>query len=479
MPTEKIDFGKPYPSITAQQLRDGVAQSLIGGYIDVDDSYVKFPGLTTFATTAAANAKIDGLFETQAGLVLVVSGGLVFELASNGTLSAAYTGAAITSGNLSFAEDAAGTVMIADGGKLARVDTGANTVTRLGSASPSNVTHVCWMRGFFLCTGGGVAGDSNYSDDAANLYDAQISWEAFNNEAVPDASTGVFTAFDEVYAVGPQSIETSWLRATDPDNPFETIQGTVNPNGVRGPYTFLPAFDDRQWYLGNKDSGIYVLSVVQRQAKSMSSPYDSVIQGLTDHVNAKAWGINFQGTPFYVLTFPADDLTLCYNLKTKSWSQLGYWDATAKTYSEHLTNCYLYVKAWNKHLVGTRLATGKIYTLGGLTDNTNPTRMALTSGNVSRGTDRLKLCDELIFKLRRGTATDISEPRISVEFRDNGGAWSRPRYVSMGWAGQDEFYGSLTQCGSYRSRQYRIVHDDTKSDCIITSVEERFRVGAL
>lgn len=356
---------------------------------------------------------------------------------------------------------------------------GIGSVLRTGAPSPpalGDYQQAKWQTGL---TGGGAAprGDVFYSEDKSNNYQKVDSWGFFNTEQSPDACNGVFEHRSLVYATGPRSVEINYNQA-DANQPWAFSDPSL-PFGLLAPNSWV-AWDqlDTIMYLTDTDNVIQVVRFRGRQQQQMSQEYAEVLNDratITSPSTAKAWGIALRGMPHYVITFPADNLTLCYNLLTDHWWRWAYWNGT--TYEAAIINSYCYWSAQNKHIVGDRRDNGRIYTLGGLTDNGDAIRFELTSGNVTRETDRLKVSNRIIHKTKRGQASDTSEPRFKVRFRDNGGKWGRYQNVSLGYANQDDFFAPQYQLGSYRARQVQIVHDDTKSDFIYSHADEDYVVA--
>lgn len=315
-----------------------------------------------------------------------------------------------------------------------------------------------------------------YSEDFANGYEAVDSWEFFNPESTPDACNGVFEHRSLVYATGPRSIEVNYNSA-EPAFPWLVSDPSL-PFGLLAPYSWV-AWDqlDTIMYLTDTDNVIQVVKFRNRVQQQISQEYAKIINDrslVTLPGSAKAWGVALRGMPHYVLSFPADNLTICYNVLADHWWR---WAAGTSADTAALINSYCYWKTQNRHLVGDRRDNGRIYTLGGLTDNGTAIRFELTSGNISRDTDRLKLCGSVTHKVKRGQATDISEPHFRMRMRDDGQGWSRYASVSLGWARQTELFAPQYHLGSYHARQWQIVHDDTKSDFIYSHGDEEFTVG--
>lgn len=468
-------LGIPAPTFADVQKRDGIADTLVDGFFDAEGSLVKRHGFSLFKDFSSTNHFIQGIYESPVSpyYVYVVYNNLLRRVTSGGTPTT-ITGTTLTADGTqaTFAHD--GSFMyVANNSSINKVDEGAGTATVLsGGTAPANVTHVAWLQGYLLANGlqsGGVAGDTNFSTDHG------ATWELFNNESHPDSSTALFVGWDEVVAFGGYSVESSF---NDGVTPWAVIQGAKLNWGLLAPYSpvfmTMPETGDAAFmFLSVMDNAVRFIRMNARIPQDLSQRYESVIHGLTDAANAKAWGITYRGTPLYVCTFPADDFTLVYNLRRNEWYQWGTWGGS--TYAKWVTNSYAYIRGWNKHLIGHHTNAFVYYLDDSLLDSATAIRMKFTSASISHGSARAKRQNRLDFRVKRGQATDGSEPTFSVGVSDNGKTRKTARTVSLGLANDLDFYtGSLIQGGRYRSKSYQIIHADTKSDFIMADMEESF-----
>lgn len=310
-------------------------------------------------------------------------------------------------------------------------------------------------------------------NDRGNGYQRADSWDWYNNEAKPDDCTALLAGWEEVHGIGQKSIEISVNSGAEG---WARVPGGVLPFGIIAPYSVV-LYEEQGFYLGLSIVGndVQVIRVANRQATPLSTPYDDVIKGYTDHATARAWGPTIAGLPFYIITWPTTNFSLAYNIKRDEWYQWSFYNAGSL--EAHLMNAYCFSRGQNKHFVGDRRANGRLYTLTGLTDNANQIVFELTSGWVSYGSDMRKITPRILYKAKRGQATDSSTPTFSVKFRNDGQPnFGNARTVSLGATNDTEFFGYLNRCGLWRQRQHRITHSDTKSDFILVHAEETVHV---
>ena len=316
-------------------------------------------------------------------------------------------------------------------------------------------------------------GDVFFSEDSSNAYSAVDSWERFNAQAVPDGCTGVFENRGLVFSAGPRTIELNYSSG-DAAIPW-AVSDPALPYGLGAPNSWVN-WDDLNtvMYLSCTDKVWEVVKFQGRTQQSISQVYAAILNDrtlLTSPATAKAWGVIIHGMPHYVLSFQADNLTICYNVMKDHWWRWAYWNGTS--YESALINSYVYSKTLNKHFIGDRQANGRVYELTGLTDNSQAIRFELTSGHVSAGSLAPKQVGRMVFKLKRGQASDGSEPVFSWAARDNGNQnFGSARTVSLGLTNNTEHFGYLNRCGMYNTRQHRVIHLDTKSDFILSEADE-------
>jgi hypothetical protein len=448
----KIIFGLANQNIDPAEYVDGISPSVRDCYrvvIGDDEHFTKREGLYLKAEPPTPSAS-QGRYETFSGKVIEVIGGKVYELSSSGTLTA-YTGDALNKDtHCVFAEDFSN-IFIAHGGKIAKVDTSAHTVSLLGGNSPTGVTHIAFSKGYLLCNGlvsGGVEGDTNFSDDSLNGYSAVDSWEVFNNERLPDGCNSLITRGDgEVISFGPNSGEFSY---DDGTTPWATIPGSFIEYGNQAPYS-LTKGDNTYFWLTIYDSARRIVKMAGGVPQIISTPFDKLINSFEVVSDAVGWIQQFDGYPFYVLTFPTADVTLAYKIDSQEWCELTYYNPATASYERYRGANSLYIRAWNQTLVGDR-KTGAIYQQAGTNDNGDAIRMELTSGHMESGTKKEKKEAMLHFRIKQGYGGSFQ-----YRVKNNNGPWRNEKTVDLKNE-RTPLYIKKTSSGLFRSRQYQIIH---------------------
>lgn len=460
----KIDFGKTF-SVTPAQLKDGIAQGLIDGYIDHIGRKSRL-GLTLYTTIGTS--PIDGLFVNKDGIDVAVTNGTVY------VGGVACTGNYVmTAGNLcTFAEDST-YIFIGHGGEILKVDPVAKTVSVIHTTtSPDNVTHVAVIQGYLVCNGtGGVIGDTFYTGPSTTA-DYLSVFEVYNNESLPDGLLAIMEDGQFIYNFGSNSVEIS---NNDGVTPWAKYSLGYIPYGIHAPHS-VAKVDNTFIWLGAADNALRIIKIQGGKAATISTPYDTVINAMTTTSDAYGFVAGFDGHTFYILQFPTEEKTLVYHYQMDAWYQWQYWNQTSVSYKPFLGRCHAYNPTTNTNMIGSRV-DGKIGTMTGFTDFGDLIRFELTSGNITGGTYLQKRAGRMRFQLQRGVTTSLTaEPYIMWQHRDDGNAWSPERKVSLGLKGHYDYIGQLDRNGVYRERQHRIIFTETTCQLVLVDVEEETKL---
>ena len=419
--------------------KDGASISLINGYFDRGGAFQTVPGCELYADTGESGVKTWAYFCANHTRLFVIADGRIWQQTeANGALQE-ITGATFDADAIpAFAEDG-DNVFFAANSEIHKI-TGA-TAANLGTGAPINVTSLVYIGGYLMARGndrlGVVVGDTHYSDDKANGYAA---WEVYNNESRPDALQSLIVAYEQIYNIGTQTVEVSYIDGTVP---FSVNKNASQQFGT--PAAESCAFDGEN---------IYYLSVVANSRKVVqlkgggspsiiSFPVDIPIEAFERIDDAYGFIMAFRGQNGYAVTFPTanavvdeqfyESVTLFYHLQQKAWIILGKWDANNGVYGAYRGISFTYAEPWGLRLIGGR--DGKIYKL------VEPSETA-------------------------------EEPVFVHRWRDNGKKeWKPGRTVGLGLTGQYGDFPTSRQCGLYRGRQHEFIYSD------LTDAGEIFRAA--
>lgn len=441
---------------------DGVSVSVIDAFVNELGHTIKRPGLDEWCDLGTG-AGVDGLYWwDKQGVVLSVSAGRVFKHTDFTGTATELTGATLNSGTrVTFASGITSAVM-ANGGRMVHTDLSTLTTMADGDA-PTAVSHVVAMDNYILAN----AINSRAVNFSENLsLTSWLSTDTFQKAGKPDDLVGLYEGWSELLLPGKESVEV-WY--DDGVTPFVRRSNGLIDRGCSAPYTFTRVGNDWVWL----DDKRRFVKLDQRAPTHISFPYHKLIQSFAAVNDAVSDNIEVAGFPLYVTSFPSVRKTLAYNYQKEGWAEWGYWNANNASYEAFRGNCYCYAKTWNKHLIGDR-ANGKIYTMSRehYTDNGDPIRTLRRTGFISHGTSALKTSNEIVFRLKRGQGNaDVSDPVMTLRFRNHNGAWSNERQLRLGAVGDHYLEARTHRLGEYRYRQYEICHTDA-TDFVLVDAQE-------
>jgi hypothetical protein len=432
------------------------------------------PGLysTPFCDLGVTGKPIDGLFWWPAkSLVLATCNGKVYSINSAGTATA-HTGA-ITQGRTKFIQAGLQGVnaVMASGGRLVSTD-GTTLTTLTDTGAPTAATCVAYTDSRVIANEVGTQW-FKWSDPLSVTV-----WNGLNlaaMEAKADVLQSVSATFDEVLLIGKYSVEHYY---NDGVSPFSKYEGLTHSRGTIAPYSFIYS-GNVFWWLDQERNFIKLQGNVP---KVVSSPYASVIHGLSTVTDCFAMPIRTEGQNFITWNFPTDKVTLVYDVENEAWQgRWNVWDTTNALWDLWYPNAYCQCPDWGIHLAGDR-RDGKIWKMSRnyMYDGDTPLRMVKRTGWRDYGIKRMKRSDRIIITIQRGTTTEVeqdpdinNEPRFTVKSRDNGEPdWQPEREGMLGFQGETESMIEFVQNGIYRTRQDEYVFSDNVPITAVDGEEE-------
>lgn len=152
-----------------------------------------------------------------------------------------------------------------------------------------------------------------------------------------------------------------WFQSGAADFPFQPVPSTYIQWGIDGPFT-LAQHDNGLIMTGRNEQGSRV--VLQSNGYDwsvISTPgISNLLTALPSMDGAIGWTYAMTGHPFYILSVPGLDTSLCYDGATKSWTNRGVWNPKTQRFTPDIGRCCCY--GFNNWLVGDR-QSGTIYML--------------------------------------------------------------------------------------------------------------------
>lgn len=252
-------------------------------------------------------------------------------------------------------------------------------------------------------------------------------------ERLPDDILSVEILMDEIWFLGPEGPEV-WGTTTDPDIPFQRINGRVYAEGCASEHTVVNTVANDLpclvWVTATR-------AVVLAQGSVSKISTGSEEELLKTANNLRAWTFRHNRHDFYILT--SDEFTLAYDLQRNEWSR---WDSLGMNY-------------WRAHLGAMSASTpysgdGVTNALWMLTagygDDGDPV-VREVSGLLNHNGKAIQ-CASLYVRVNAGWSPTYGfEPILEVRWSDDqGGTWSDYVQMSLGDKGvytTDVVYRSL------------------------------------
>lgn len=411
-----------------------------------------------------------------------------------------------------FVADGDGNVFVARGGRIARLfpalNSHAHTIFLRGDA-PSEVTHIAYLDSYVLAL----------QKNSKRVYFSDIgdslTWQAssfFSAVGDPDNINAMHVLNREIFLFGLKSLEV-W--ENDGTTPFSRVPGGFYNVGCSAPYSVIEHEGKLVW-LSHENK---VVQWDNGKIVTLSTPYSKRITELSYTADCRGSVFTHNGCTFFLWSFPAANTTIVYNVTTDDWSSWTIWNEDTSGYDMFPASQVLTIANWGETVIACphsglvhKLDASRYY------DVIDPViyypappvwkqgqllRRVIT-GHIDHGTSAKKKSKLLRLRVKRGdsiapmskaieewTAYDFgvttyypdgadmtppsTEPALLVRHCDDGKHWSEERVVSLGWAGERDFYVTLRQLGIYRSRQWEFSLTD-RVGFVLADAEEDVEV---
>ena len=413
------------------------AQVCQNWYLEVDQQDGKHPvalmptpGAVLFSTTGTS-AIVRGMFVWKSYLYAVV-GDTLYKIATDGTASDVGT-LGTSTGKVWIAGGTTHLMLVdgTDGYYRTEAATSLTTITDVDF--PTTPTSLAYQDGYFIVTEDGsdlffISG----SEDAS-------SWDGLDfaaAEDTPDDALAVFSHNRELWIFGDHTTEI-FYNSGDTDFPFSRVAGGVFKVGV-GAVDSIAAGPEGIFGL---DHRYQVRMIVGYQGQVISTPQiEYQIQSYTTKSDAIGYLYMQEGHSFYVLTFPSESKTWCYDITTGVW----HTRSSGLAGGRHFSNCCALFDG--KVLVGD-WQDGNIYELdlGTYTDKGNTIVRKRAAQVIHQGRKRLFHSQlEVEFEAGVGSATGqasltavlTADVVTSVTITDGGSGYSvAPQLIFSGGGG--------------------------------------------
>ncbi len=426
------------------------------------------PGLLAFCDTLSGSG-IDGLYWwDRQEMAIVVSNGSCYKITdSNGTF-VDITGDAFSVGEKVYFADFGTALYAANGGRIVKITT-ATTAYMADADAPTTVSHVATIDKYLLALESGTERYWWAQVDAPE--DWQSHWASAST--YPDLLSAMGVAGDKVELFGKLSTEG---HRNDGSTPFVKESQFTIDSGISAPHSAVFYPKNGSWYWLDHERQPVGMTSGGRQVTPLAMAVNKYIQGFTAVSDAIGGITSFDGRPQYILSFPTEDKTLCFDIYGGYWSELGYWNSGTAAWNRYLGQHFCLATKWNLALAGDR-SSGKVFKVDSSTyqDDGQTMRSMLRTPMVHHGApDKKKTALRYSFYCKRDSnqaTADIAS--LMIKWRDNPGtAWKTERTITLGATGSTDYRARIGPCGQYYTRQYETTITDDSPISIVSIIED-------
>ena len=422
------------------------------------------PGVEAFATVSQQGGR--AMF-AQAGRCFAVIGQKLYEVFSDGTTTDRGTisddgkPASISSNG-----DGGQELFITGGQKGYTYDLVTNTLTQTvgtgGSALPgSNADFGGSLYGYFVALD---VADSRFH--ISDLLDG-LTWDAtqFAERTIgqdPWVSMYV-SSYGQIWLFGEQTSEVWYNNGSFPF-PFAPDPSGLLPYGCAAPWSVREAGDQIVWLATTGNGGYQVMAAKGYNPQRISTyALENTIASYSVIDDAYGETYNDLGHMFYLLTFPTEQQTWCYDFRTGLWHERGTWIAEDNTYDAWRPQWHCF--EFNTHLIVDR-ETGTIYRMSKdfTTDvDGRAIRRVRRAPAIFLEHTKLKVSRIEVF-LESGLGANTGQgqtPQLMLRSSTDGGkTWGVERTASAGAMGNYQTRCLFWRLGQARNRVFEIAVSD-------------------
>jgi hypothetical protein len=330
-----------------------------------------------------------------------------------------------------------------------------NLVSNVFTAAPvltGEATQIGMIDGF------GLAFNTRLGKLRISNHDDFSTWDptqfAVRSNA-PDNWRAMLVNAPDIWLLGEQSGDV-WYNAGNTPFPFAPRPGASFAYGIAATFSTAAAGDSVFWLSQNAQGA----GVVVRARGYVPQPINSYALDFAmaryqrESIISDAEAITFQrsGHTFYVLRLPTANATWMYDLRTGSWTELGYWNSPENRYDAWHPRCVCY--AFGKHLVGEN-ATGVISalddTVGVEADGAAIRRLRVPAA-ISAAEDGRIYADRFELEIEHGLGTQTGQGADPVAMlrwsKTYGRTWGNERWQGLGRIGEYDKRTYWLKCGS-------------------------------
>jgi hypothetical protein len=242
--------------------------------------------------------------------------------------------------------------------------------------------------------------------------------------------------------------------------PFALHPSGLVRHGCAAPFSVATADDAIYWLGGSRFGAGSVLCATGFEPKTVSSyAVQAAINGYGTTSDAQAYAYNDLGHGFYVLNFPAEDISWAYDTGTGIWAERGTWVSEDNEYIAWRPRWY--ARAFGEHRILDALS-GDVYRMGSdlLADVDGREIRRLRRAPAIQGENERIFYSSFELDLEPGLGTQTgqgADPLVMLRMSDDGGkTWGAEHMRSAGKVGQYGTRVRWSRLGAARRRVFEV-----------------------
>ena len=245
---------------------------------------------------------------------------------------------------------------------------------------------------------------------------------------------------------------------------FAVIPGTSMQHGLHAKNS-VARLGEGLAFLGMDDRGQATVvmwgAAIPSPVRISTYAIENAIQSYSVTSDAIAYSYAQAGHEFYVLTFPTQDVTWCFDLSSGLWHRRAWRDAN-NVYHRHRSNCAV---LFNGQTIVGDYQNGLLYefSLTDFTDNGDPIPCVRRCPHLTNDLRRT-FHHDLQIQFQPGVGLQSgqgSDPECILKISDDGGfTWGNDHILKIGKAGKYKNRAIMRRLGEARDRVYEITVTD-------------------
>lgn len=406
------------------------------------------PGLLLWVTIGSGPCR--GMIAID-GYLYVVSGASLYRVDIYGTST--LLGTVAGTGMVSMAWN--GTqLMIVNGAQGYIWNQTAGTFAQITDPDFPGAEHVVFLDGYFIFN---KPGTGSYMITAINDGTNIDALDIATAESNPDKIMAIGIAGEKLVLVGEYSTEIKY-NSENSAFPFEKVRGTASQLGCAAKRSLVAVDDALIWLSRAVTGGRHVVMMRGYGVSPISTvAIDREIGAYAVVDDAIASVNSVDGNIFYDLTFPTENVTWSYNIRTKMWNQ-----KSTQLVGRHRAQCSAYFAGYQ--MTGDYV-NGNVYKLDANTYTDNGVDIiAVRDSQPLYSMGRRISVKGLFIDIEAGVGLNTgqgSDPKLMLAVSKDGGyTFDNEKHLSIGRIGEYAYLARRYNLGESREWVFRVSISD-------------------